>query len=97
MTRLYGFLIVVAALILGVWWWRKTYVVPPLESHYNELEARQATGNLAQYAAYVASIPVAMVGELWGTTAIVNPTNPSYNTPGTSRFNFRFLQPTGVI
>jgi hypothetical protein len=89
-----GLLIIAAAIFFGVWWWRKNYVPSPLEVHLSDLEMKQKNGALANMAAYVAQPVAAMFGSGWATTTIVNPTNPSYNKPGTTRLNVRFVQPS---
>jgi hypothetical protein len=77
-----------------VWWWRRSYVPSPLDVHYADLEAKAATGQLAQRAAVGATVPLAMMGEGWATTIRASATNPTANLPGSTRFNFNFAQPT---
>lgn len=98
MDGIKGILLIAAAALLGVWWWRKSYVPSPLENHYMDLAWKQRNGNLAQLAAYASPPPVAMMGTGWGTATVLNPNNPGstiYNRPGKLRLNFRFAQPTG--
>jgi hypothetical protein len=90
-----GFVLLAIAIVVGIWWWRAKYVVSPLEQHYNDLEMKQQVGNLAQGAVWVTQPVSAMLGEGWGTTMLINPTNNSYNRPGKTRFNIRFLAPSG--
>ncbi len=89
-----GLILIAIAAVLGVWWWRKHYQPSPLETHYADLAAKQQIGNLAQLAAYATQPVAAMLGTGWGTTAIINPTNLSYNRPGMTRLNLLFCQPT---
>ena len=89
-----GLLLIVAALLLGIWWWRKNYVPSPLEQHYADLENKAQNGVFAQIAQWVTRPVATMFAEGWGTTAIINPTNPSYNRPGKTRLNLRFVSPT---
>jgi hypothetical protein len=92
-----GIAVVVAAVALGVWWWRRSYVPSPIEQHMNDLKARAQVGNTAQHIAYLAQPMCAMVGTGWGTTMVINPSNPysPQNQPGTLQLGMRFAQPGG--
>lgn len=92
-----GLLLIAIAAIFGVWWWRKHYVPSALEVHFADLEAKQRNGNLAQLAAFAAPPPIATMATGWGSTTLLNPTNPlspTHNKPGVLRLNMRFAQPT---
>lgn len=96
MNQILGIGIVVAAIALGVWWWRRNYVPSPLDVHTQELQNKQQVGNLVTAMRWAALKPIAMVGEGWGTTMRVNPTaqsNMFHNRPGYLRLNPRFAQP----
>lgn len=92
-------LLIGVAICFGIWYWRKSYVPSFLEVHFNDLEAKQNVGNLAQMASYAAPPPWTTMAQGWGTTAQVNPNNPAsltHNRPGKLVLNPRFLRPTSA-
>ena len=89
-----GFLLIAIALVFGLWWWRQQYKPSPLDTHFADLEWKQKNGNLAQLAAFATQPVAAMLGSGWGTTTIVSNNNLSYNRPGQTQLNVRFLQPS---
>ena len=92
-----GLIIIAIAGVFGLWWWRRNYVPSPLDVHLADLAAQQQVGNLANYCAWTAQPVAAMFGQGWGTTAIVNPSNPYYNRPGKTILNLRFVQPVASV
>jgi len=90
-------MLLIGAVLIGIWWWRRSYVPSPLDQQFADLAARAQVGNLAQNVAFNAQPVAAMVGSGWGTTMVLNPANPngSGNNPGTLRLNMRFAQPGG--
>ena len=97
MNRITGFFLVIAALLIGVWWWRKNSVPSPLDVHFADLTARSEVGDIAQQSAFFAQPMAANVGSGWGTTMAVNANNPrsNNNLPGKLNLNMRFAQPGG--
>lgn len=97
MNKLGGILLFVAAIALGVWWWRRSYTPSPLDQQFADLAARAQVGDWAQQAAFLAQPVSTMMGSGWGTTMQVNPSNPSGigNVPGKLMLNTRFAQPGG--
>jgi hypothetical protein len=68
----------------------------PLQSHYNEDDMLDNIQNLSVASMNLSSVPVAMLGEGWGTSMRLDTTtnNKWSVNPGFTRLNFRFAQPT---
>lgn len=97
MNKIHGLLIVILAVLVGIWWYRRNSTPSPLDAHFADLSARAAVGDLAQASAFNAQPVSAMVGAGWGTTMMVNPNNTrsNGNIPGPLNLNLRFAQPGG--
>ena len=97
MERVHGFLIIIVAVLVGIWWYRKNSVPSPLDAHFADLSARASIGDIAQRSAWSAQPMATNVGSGWGTTMMINPNNPmgQGNKPGTLQLQLRFAQPGG--
>jgi hypothetical protein len=93
-----GLLVILAAIGLGIWYWRKNYKPSALDVHFADLEETAITGNYKQASSFLSQPPLAMLGEGWATAAVFNKTEPSlvYNAVLPTRYGLRFAQPSGT-